>query len=639
MLQTVPQLTAGRGLPAAARTLPEVLAAIERLHRLPILGLRQAIADLGLLDDGTLDALVAEDPDLLRSHHAELVKRVLLTADELGRALAHVAGLPEVDVIRFEVAPDAFATVPVSTARSHTVVPLGMADEMFFVASGTPTNEDLRRHLCSVTGHSVAMVWASEKAIRTRLDMQERVFAGATSDALHAARTAVSLGHNLVSADPAVVPMDMLVSEALLEVDAGLEQEHLASASDSSGMVRMVKKMILDAQATGASDIHVETNPGEQVTLVRMRHDGDLEPYLELPARLRAPLVSRIKVMAKLDIAERRRPQDGKINFAEFGGDKLELRVAVMPTHDGLEDVVLRLLASAKPMPLADLGLEPRDRAVVARMSSRSFGLILAAGPTGSGKTTTLHSMLSEINTAERKIWTAEDPIEITQSGLRQVQVNPKIGFTFATAMRSFLRADPDVIMIGEVRDEETAKIVIEASLTGHLVLSTLHTNNASESVVRLLDLGMDPMNFADSLVGIVAQRLVRGLCSHCARPHILTPAQFDALVTEYMSQTCLSREEASSRLREAAGSASQVTVHSAVGCSHCNGKGYKGRVGIYEILENSPAIRLLIQQRARPNELFDAAVGAGMRSLRHDALEKAVRGRIDLKQARVAYL
>jgi type II secretory ATPase GspE/PulE/Tfp pilus assembly ATPase PilB-like protein len=642
MLRPEPVPGPVQGLTGVARTLPGVLQALEHLRRLPIVGLRQAIEQLGLLDATVLDALAAEDPNLLRSHHAELVARVLLTPDELGRALARAAGLPEVDVVRFEVAPDAFATLPVSTARSHAVVPLGMAQELFFVASGTPTNEDLHRHLCSVTGHSVALVWASDQAIRARLDMQERVFTGTTGDALSAARAAVALGHHLVSADPAVVPMDMLVSEALLEVDAGLEQEQLAVASDSSGMVRMVKKMILDAQNTGASDIHVETNPGEQVTLIRMRRDGDLEPYLELPARLRAPLVSRIKVMAKLDIAERRRPQDGKINFADFGGEKLELRVAVMPTHDGLEDVVLRLLASAKPIPLADLGLEPRDRAAVARMSSRSYGLVLAAGPTGSGKTTTLHSMLAEINTAERKIWTAEDPIEITQPGLRQVQVNPKIGFTFATAMRSFLRADPDVIMIGEIRDEETAKIAIEASLTGHLVLSTLHTNNASESVVRLLDLGMDPMNFADSLVGIVAQRLVRGLCRHCARPHTLGASELEALVTEYMEHTCLTREETRGRLLKAAGtvaSAPMVTLHSAVGCSHCNGKGYKGRIGIYEILENSPAIRLLIQQRARPNEMFDAAVAAGMRSLRHDALEKAVQGRIDLKQARAAYL
>ena len=274
-------------------------------------------------------------------------------------------------------------------------------------------------------------------------------------------------------------------------------------------------------------------------------------------------------------------------------------------------------------------------------MSTRSFGLILAAGPTGSGKTTTLHSMMEEINTEEKKIWTAEDPIEITHPGLRQVQVNPKIGLTFANAMRGFLRADPDVIMIGEIRDPETAKIAIEASLTGHLVLSTLHTNSASESVVRLLDLGMDAMNFADSLVGIVAQRLVRAFCPHCARAEPLTPGQFTDLVKEYVQASPLSEAEGERRLLAAAGVAKpdDVRVKMAVGCDRCGGKGYKGRLGIYEILENSPAMRLLIQRNARPTEIFEEAVRSGMRSLRQDALEKMVQGLIDLRQARVAYL
>ena len=250
-----------------------------------------------------------------------------------------------------------------------------------------------------------------------------------------------------------------------------------------------------------------------------------------LPVDLRAALVSRIKVMSKLDSSERRRPQDGKINFADFSDIKLELRVAILPTHDNLEDVVMRLLASSKPIPLAQLGFSTRDAEIVSRLAQRPYGMILACGPTGSGKTTTLHSMLAEINTENRKIWTAEDPIEITQPGLRQLQVNPKIGVTFASAMRAFLRADPDMIMIGEIRDEETAHIAVEASLTGHLVLSTLHTNNAAESIVRLLDLGMDPMNFSDSLVGIVAQRLVRALCSHCKVREPLSQSEFEALI------------------------------------------------------------------------------------------------------------
>jgi type II secretory ATPase GspE/PulE/Tfp pilus assembly ATPase PilB-like protein len=345
--------------------------------------------------------------------------------------------------------------------------------------------------------------------------------------------------------------------------------------------------------------------------------------------------------MARLDIAERRRPQDGKINFAEFGGNSLELRVAVMPTHDGLEDVVLRLLASSKPIALSQLGLQERDSQAVARMSTRTFGLILAAGPTGSGKTTTLHSLLAEINTEDKKIWTAEDPIEITHAGLRQVQVNPKIGLTFASAMRGFLRADPDIIMIGEIRDEETAKIALEASLTGHLVLSTLNTNSASESVVRLLELGMDRMNFSDSLVGIVAQRLVRSLCPKCAQERAITREEWAELVAEYIHTSPLDAETGAARLLAAAGVSSpeQVRVKKAKGCPHCGGTGYKGRIGIYEVLENNPTIRNLIQHNARPADIFDEAVRTGMRSLRHDALEKYVQGRIDLRPARIAYV
>jgi type II secretory ATPase GspE/PulE/Tfp pilus assembly ATPase PilB-like protein len=297
----------------------------------------------------------------------------------------------------------------------------------------------------------------------------------------------------------------------------------------------------------------------------------------------------------------------------------VELRVVTVPTSRGLEDVVLRLLAGAKPLPLENIGLSQPNLLALRAVVQKSYGLVLVCGPTGCGKTTTLHSVVRDINTAGRKIWTAEDPIEITQEGLRQVQVNPRIGWTFAAAMRSFLRADPDVVMIGEMRDEETAGIAIEASLTGHLVLSTLHTNNAAESVVRLLDLGISPFHFADSLVGIVAQRLVRLLCRQCSVPRSLGPGQFDRLVAAYVEQSPLSVEEGRQRLLEAAGVArpEDVVVRTAKGCEACNGSGYRGRIGVYEVLESNPAIRSLIQAQARPTEIFDTAVLAGMRSLR----------------------
>ena len=628
----------------AASNLLEILRAIERQHRQPIVSLRETLLQLRLLDEPTLAALQREDPNLLRSRSLELVQRLLLTEEEWHRALARVAGLVEVDVLGFEIEPNAFDILKLRQAHDLQVVPLGVAEERFFVASHTATSTELQQRLCSMTGHSIVLVWASSEAIERRLALQQRAAqAGNTPKSANALVSEIRRGTVQPPLGGGATPGNMLeelVMQAMVEVGSGAEAEQLASASESAGMVRLVNTMIAEAQRTHASDIHIEANAGDALTAIRFRRDGELEPYLWVPARLRAPLVSRIKIMAKLDIAERRRPQDGKIDFSEFGGKALELRVAVMPTHDGLEDVVLRLLESAKPLPLSKLGLQPRDQALIAGFSARSFGLVLAAGPTGSGKTTTLHSMLAEINTAERKIWTAEDPIEITQPGLRQVQMNAKIGLTFASAMRGFLRADPDIIMIGEIRDAETAKIAIEASLTGHLVLSTLHTNNASESVVRLLDLGMDPMNFADSLLGIVAQRLVRCLCPRCAQERAATPEEWRELVQEYADGSPLSEADAQARLLQAAGvdTPDAVRLRHAVGCEHCSGKGYKGRLGVYEILQNSRGIRQLIQSRARPSEIFDAAVLEGMRTLRHDALEKVVQGRTDRKQARNAY-
>ncbi|MCB2017786.1 MAG: Flp pilus assembly complex ATPase component TadA [Hydrogenophaga sp.] len=626
---------------AVVHTLPQLLAAQDMHRHMPIVGLREALLQLRLMDEATLDALIDEDPDLLRSRSGELVQRLLLTEDELHRALARVAGLMEIEVLGFDNDPQAFRVLSLHHSHSLHVVPLGMANEQFYVASCAPTDAELHRQLCSYTGHSVALVWASREAIERRLEVQDRVERAGHARGPEAIVKEVRgrlTPHG--SAPNGQAAMEDLMMQAMVEVGSAAETEQLASASESAGMVRLVNEMIAEAQRVHASDIHIESNAGEALTSIRFRRDGDLEPYLWLPAKLRAPLVSRIKIMARLDIAERRRPQDGKIDFAEFGGRPLELRVAVMPTHDGLEDVVLRLLESAKPIPLTQLGLQARDLETIAGFSQRSFGMVLAVGPTGSGKTTTLHSMLAEVNTADKKIWTAEDPIEITQAGLRQVQMNAKIGLTFASAMRSFLRADPDIIMIGEIRDAETAKIAIEASLTGHLVLSTLHTNNASESVVRLLDLGMDPMNFADSLLGLVAQRLVRSLCTHCAHPKPLDDVGWVALLEEYREGSDLTLPQAQARLLEAAGVATpqEVQVKHAVGCDHCAGKGYKGRLGIYEILQNSRAVKQLIQNRARPSEIFDLAVREGMRSLRHDALEKVVQGRIDLKQARTAY-
>ena len=315
---------------------------------------------------------------------------------------------------------------------------------------------------------------------------------------------------------------------------------HDTGVSVSIRMVRIVNQIIQDANERKASDIHIETYQGKEDTKGTLRNDGELEDYLDVPSHFRNAMISRIKIMSNLDISERRKPQDGKIVFNRFGTANVELRVAIMPTTDGLEDVVMRLLAAATPIPLDKMGLRAPLLAEIKRIAAMHFGLMLICGPTGSGKTTTLHSVLGHINNGKKKIWTAEDPIEITQKGLRQVQVNAKIGLTFGTALRSFLRLDPDVIMVGEMRDPETARTGVEASLTGHLVFSTLHTNSAPESVTRLLDLGMDPFNFADALLGVLAQRLARALCPDCKKPHKLSEEDIRVLLRNTANGTPL---------------------------------------------------------------------------------------------------
>jgi type II secretory ATPase GspE/PulE/Tfp pilus assembly ATPase PilB-like protein len=331
--------------------------------------------------------------------------------------------------------------------------------------------------------------------------------------------------------------------------------------------------------------------------------------------------------MSDLDIAERRLPQDGKIKFKKYGGKDIELRVATVPTQGGMEDVVMRILAAGEPIPLAKMGFSERNYAGFIEAVVNPYGLILVCGPTGSGKTTTLHSALSYINKTETKIWTAEDPVEITQKGLRQVQVKPKIGFSFAAAMRSFLRADPDVIMVGEMRDKETTHIGIEASLTGHLVFSTLHTNSAPESITRLLDMGMDPFNFADAILCIMAQRLVRTLCPDCKKEYSPTREEFDELVREY-------EPEAFERNKPFEFS-EDLVLFKPVGCEICNNTGYRGRMGIHELLSGTDPMKKLIQKRAEMKDIREQAVLDGMTTLKQDGIEKIFGGHTDLLQVR----
>jgi type II secretory ATPase GspE/PulE/Tfp pilus assembly ATPase PilB-like protein len=348
--------------------------------------------------------------------------------------------------------------------------------------------------------------------------------------------------------------------------------------------------------------------------------------------------------MCDLDISERRKPQDGKINFAKFvQGLKLELRVATIPTAGGLEDAVLRLLQGSKPLPLDKLGLSEANLARVREAAARPYGMLLCVGPTGSGKTTTLHSLMGSINTPERKIWTAEDPVEITQPGLRQVQVNPRIDWTFAKALRAFLRADPDVIMVGEIRDEETAQVAVEASLTGHLLLSTLHTNSAPETVTRLLDMGMDPFNFADALLGVLAQRLVRRLCTQCRAPHEATPEELRELADDWLHVMHTEPPVPGTPTREALqegwlqrfGSQGRLTLYRPVGCDACGGSGYRGRAGIHELMMVTRELREMIQSGRRAAELQRQALADGLRTLRQDGIDKVLSGVTTLAEVR----
>ncbi|HON59676.1 MAG TPA: GspE/PulE family protein [Smithella sp.] len=407
----------------------------------------------------------------------------------------------------------------------------------------------------------------------------------------------------------------------------GEDEESTEAVTESDSVImQLVNKIINDAYNRRASDIHIEPNVDRKNVEIRFRIDGDCSLYQTVPFSYRAAIISRIKIMSNLDITVKRLPQDGKIKFRRPSGDEIELRVATIPTQGGVEDVVMRILAKGETMPLNDMGLLPRNYKELVNIISKPYGMILVVGPTGSGKTTTLHAALHHINRPDRKIWTAEDPVEITQYGLRQVQVQPKIGFDFAAAMRSFLRADPDIIMVGEMRDFETAKIGVEASLTGHLVFSTLHTNSAPETIVRLLDMGIDPLNFADALLGILAQRLVRTLCKSCKEKYHPTREEFDEMVESYGREDF---EKLSIQYDD------KLFLYRPKGCELCNNTGYRGRMGIHELLIATDEIKRLIQKHETVETLRNQSIKEGMTTLLQDGIQKAINGFTDFVQVR----
>jgi type II secretory ATPase GspE/PulE/Tfp pilus assembly ATPase PilB-like protein len=582
---------------------PEQLAAALKHQRSqPIQKLGETLVELGYLTESELDeALAIEARDRRVPLGQILADMGVVEAEVVNAVIARKLGIPYISLRTFRIPPEVLKRIPAAVAQRFQTLPVAEADNALAVAIENPMDMAKLEELRFVVGSKLLPVMASGEEIRAAL---QKAYGDARALAPAEVRKRIDVGIGELTHRLAAETADAAIDET-------------QSVEQDNTLVQLVNKMIIDAAEQKASDIHIEANPGGKDMRVRFRKDGALVTYLDLPAKFRKAVVSRLKIMAQLDITERRKPQDGKIEFRRFGPLDVDLRMATIPTTGGLEDIVMRVLTAANPVALDALGFDAAQLQALKRLISRPHGLFLVCGPTGAGKTTTLHSLLRELNTAELKIWTAEDPIEIVQAGLRQVQVNPKIGWTFAAAMRSFMRADPDVIMVGEMRDAETAKTGIEASLTGHLVFSTLHTNSAVESVVRLLDLGMDPFNFADALLGVLAQRLVRKLCSDCKVAYAPNAAELEELASE--SRVLPPRH----------------MLYRAKGCMRCDRTGYQGRVAVYELLVADAAVKRLMQTRAPVSEIAAAAAASGFPTLKQSALDKVIEGHTDLQQVR----
>ncbi len=561
------------------------------------------LVENGLLTQKELDKAVLEARKARQDVEFLLMKNYKISRQNIGKALSHYYKTPFVEYNdRAPIPGELLRGLKVPFMKKNFWVPIGKDDEKIIIAIDNPY------HL-------------------QKIDMIKSVFAG-KSPVFHVALREDILKYITLffQDEKEQSSIDQILDQLAIDEDEIDEAERGVSEEDSA-IVQLVNKIILDAYARNASDIHIEPYPGKKSTEVRFRVDGACGLYQTVPYNYRAALVSRIKIMSDLDIAERRKPQDGKIKFKKYGGKDIELRVATVPTAGGLEDVVMRILAAGEPIPLHKMGFSKKNYENFLSVITKPYGIIFVCGPTGSGKTTTLHSALGYINKPDVKIWTAEDPVEITQVGLRQVQIQHKIGFDFATAMRAFLRADPDIIMVGEMRDKETAHIGIEASLTGHLVFSTLHTNSAPESITRLLDMGMDPFNFADAILCILAQRLVRTLCKSCKKSYNPSKDEYDELVREYGPEDF----ERNVNIPYS----KDLMIYKAAGCPECNNTGYRGRMGIHELLMGTDEQKKLIQLKAKMEDIRDQAIKDGMTTLKQDGLEKIFSGSTDLLQVR----
>ncbi len=579
---------------------------------------RRKLTDI-LLADGLIDQQkISHARDVGKQNDITLEKALLklnyVDEEVLSKAIASQYDMPYVHINTQNLELTLSRYISAVYAQKQRIAPISKIGNTLTLAMAQPLkSHDIRELEDSIRLRIISAI-ATETNIAKSLKRLYNIDTVSTTTA-----------QDEVNLDLAPDSIVDLLSKSSPGDEPDVEEETKKVTEKDSVIVKLVNKIIYDAYVNKASDIHIEPYPGKKDVVVRTRIDGQCSIYQRIPYKYKFALPSRIKIMGELDIAERRKPQDGKIDFKKFGPLDIELRVATMPTVGGLEDVVIRVLASGDPIGFTDLGLTERNLRIFKESISRPHGLVLVVGPTGSGKTTTLHSGLAQINQTNRKIWTAEDPVEITQVGLRQVQVNPRIGFTFAIALRSFLRLDPDVIMVGEMRDEETASTAVEASLTGHLVFSTLHTNSAPETIIRLLEMGLDPYSFSDSLVCVLAQRLARRLCLDCRDSFHPSEAEYEELVDEY-GRT----EFANTGLGYA-----DIGMFRAVGCERCSHTGYRGRLGIHEVLECTNAVKSLIKRRADTDLVRDQASRDGMTTLKQDGIRKVLLGLTDIHEVR----
>ena len=583
----------------------------------------------GLISREQLDKALQEQKQNGTRVGYALVKLGYVQETEITRMLARQFRMPAVDLSKFEVDPRIAKLIPADLAIKHLILPLKRDGRTLTVAMADPSNLGVIDDLKFITRYDIQPVIAGEFTLRNQIEKHYE-----SSDA-----QMQSLLQDIADAEGDV---EVLEEQSESELTA----QALAQAVDDAPVVKLINAILTDAVKRGASDIHFECF--EHELRVRYRVDGALQEVMKPPMKLKAALISRFKIMAALNIAERRVPQDGRIKL-KMGKKVIDYRVSTLPTLFG-EKVVLRILDKGNlTLDLEKFGIEPRAERELMEAVANPYGMVLVTGPTGSGKTTTLYSALSKVNSIDTNIMTAEDPVEYNLFGINQVLVRTEIGMTFAAALKAFLRQDPNIIMLGEIRDLETGGIAIKAALTGHLVLSTLHTHSAPETVTRLLDLGLEPVNVASALTLILAQRLVRRICGNCKVKY--TPDPIELGTAKVKPETTLrslrfteeSLQGAKARAsKEAAPFLTNLSLDTCIGelpffkgagCDQCNGGGLKGRQGLYEVMFMTPSLRKLILQNVGAAELKDGAVDEGMLTLRMDGWLKVLKGITTLEQ------